>query len=84
MGLYFGKRPTFITACSLLFVCCIWQALAQSFESLLAGTIVGAFAGAATEVLVPATVNVRLAQLSEILQHSSRLAKRVLGHLLPP
>jgi MFS family permease len=43
-----------------MFVSCIWAALARSFDSLLAATIVGSFGGASTETLVAATVNVRL------------------------
>jgi len=60
LALYFGKRPVFIISCSLMFVSCIWAALARSFDSLLAATIVGSFGGASTETLVAATVNVRL------------------------
>ena len=56
-GLYLGKRPVFIISCLLLFVSCIWAAMAPTFHSLLGATIVGAFAGASTETLVAATVN---------------------------
>lgn len=57
-AIYFGKRPVFLTACFLLFLCCIWAAVAKSFEGLLAATVVGAFAGGATEALGAAIVNV--------------------------
>lgn len=59
-AIYFGKRPVFLTACFMLFACCIWAAVAKSFESLLAAAIVGAFAGGATEALGAAMVNVWL------------------------
>lgn len=54
---YFGKRPIFVVACGCLFASYIWGALAQSFESLLWSSILGAFGGSATEALGAAIVN---------------------------
>lgn len=54
---YFGKRPIFVVACGCLFASYIWGALAQSFESLLWSSILGAFGGSATEALGAAVVN---------------------------
>lgn len=54
---YFGKRPVFVFALLLLSLCCIWGAVAKSFESLLWSQIVAAFAGSSTEALGAAMVN---------------------------
>jgi MFS family permease len=57
-ALYFGKRPVLVTATFLLMIANIWGANAETFNSLLASRIVGAFAGASTEALGAAIVNV--------------------------
>ncbi|KAF2136898.1 uncharacterized protein K452DRAFT_258446 [Aplosporella prunicola CBS 121167] len=54
---YFGKRPVFVFSSLLLFLTCIWGAVAKSFKSLLWCNIVAAFAGATTETLVAGMVN---------------------------
>ncbi|RDW63686.1 hypothetical protein BP6252_11231 [Coleophoma cylindrospora] len=54
---YFGKRPSFLVACSTVFACAIWGAKAKSFNSLLASTVVGGFGGGASEAVGAAMVN---------------------------
>ena len=44
----------------MLFICSIWGAVANSYNSLLGSQIVGAFAGGTTEALGAAIVNVSL------------------------
>lgn len=56
---YIGKRPVFVFASGLLCVAYIWGAASQTFDSLLWSNIVAAFAGASTEALGAAIVNVR-------------------------
>lgn len=53
-----GKRPVFVGTCLLMFGCYVWQATATSFSSLLWASIIGQFAGASTEALGVALVNV--------------------------
>jgi MFS family permease len=54
---YFGKRPVFLAACTIVFVCAIWGAASKSFGSLLASTVVGGFGGGASEAVGAAVVN---------------------------
>jgi MFS family permease len=54
---YIGKRPSFLLACTIVFVCAIWGATAKSFNSLLASTVVGGFGGGASEAVGAAIVN---------------------------
>ena len=44
----------------MLFICSLWGAVANSYNSLLGSQIVGSFAGASTEALGAAIVNVSL------------------------
>ena len=48
----------FLVSLLLLCVCNIWSATAKSFDSLLAARIVASLAGASTEALGAAIVNV--------------------------
>jgi hypothetical protein len=48
----------FLVASLLLCLCNVWAAVAKSFESLLAARLVASFAGASTEALGAAIVNV--------------------------
>lgn len=54
---YIGKRPTFLTSCTIVFVCAIWGACSKSFGSLLASTVIGGFGGGASEAVGAAIVN---------------------------
>lgn len=54
---YLGKRPSFIVACTTVFVCAIWGASSKSFGSLLASTVVGGLGGGASEAVGAAIVN---------------------------
>jgi MFS family permease len=65
MANYVGKRPVFVFASALLCACCIWGAMADSFNSLLWSSIIAAFAGSSTEALGAATVNVSGSGLSD-------------------
>ena len=57
-AIYFGKRPVFVIASGVFFVCSIWASVAQSFNSLLAARLIIALAGGSTEALGAAMVNV--------------------------
>src|SRR5579859_2348611 len=54
--MYIGRRPVFIIATGIFFATTIWSGAAQSFESLMAARILGAFAGSTTEALANAIV----------------------------
>jgi MFS family permease len=53
--LYFGTRPTMLSAMLLLFAALIWGATTHSFNSLEAARIIGSFATSCGEAL-PAIV----------------------------
>lgn len=57
MANYFGKRPTFVLASSLLCICYLWGALAKAFKSLNQSNTIAAFAGSSTEALGAAIVD---------------------------
>ncbi|WPH00966.1 Hypothetical protein R9X50_00380000 [Acrodontium crateriforme] len=57
LGNFFGKRPVFVFASLLLCMCCLWGAVAQSFQSLLWSNIIAAVAGSSTEALGSSVVN---------------------------
>ncbi|KAJ9614977.1 hypothetical protein H2200_001051 [Cladophialophora chaetospira] len=57
LGVYFGKRPIFVLSAFILFVSTIWCAVSNTFGSILASRIVGAFAGSSTEALAVAMID---------------------------